>query len=264
MRSLWFLNIFHTSDIHGRLPASKEKFIRSLIAEVRDEVNEVLLLDSGDALIGSNTLVSPFEPALSRMNKLGYTAMAIGNREFHYLYPIFLLRAKAFKFPLISSNLIPPRASTPSSPILDLALRNLRVGILGFTPPQYKRNSLWSKVFRWKFLSVQEAIQDLMFYFHSKGFPHLLIALSHLGAHEDEELARELKDKVRAQLILILGGHSHQRFIKEVDGVLIIHPGAYLSHISHTRIMIKSHENEELKLELVKADLIEVKALRER
>ena len=80
------IRIYHTSDLHDR---------RGIVPPLRAlrEAQPGLLFDCGDSLRGSQTVYHRDEPILAEIDAAGYDAQAIGNREFHYLFP--LLRARA-------------------------------------------------------------------------------------------------------------------------------------------------------------------------
>ena len=84
--------IYHTSDIHAR-----REFATRLCAIVEPGA---ILVDSGDLLAGSSVLYVGREDVVEEVKRAPYTAMAVGNREFHYLHHLFLARARRLPFPL--------------------------------------------------------------------------------------------------------------------------------------------------------------------
>ncbi len=238
---MWWLKILHTADIHGRLTKEKATFISERIQELKsDGLTEVLLFDSGDSLRGSNTIFLPRERTMKLMNQIGYTAMAIGNREFHYIPSCFKLRASGFSFPLLSSNLYLGSRVKPIGPSIQIMIKGVKIKVIGLTPPQYPEGSLWEKVLGWRFTSPQEAIElelkDL-----SREIK-LVILLSHLGSEEDKALSERIwklfKDHLKRTPLLILGGHSHERFVQldKSRNLLIAHPGAYAQHLTEVSL----------------------------
>src|ERR1700687_2509032 len=89
--------VVHTNDLHNRLPRQTLEAVRKPGA---------LLLDSGDAIRGSNWVYAKREPILEEMRESGYQAMAMGNREFHYLRSILRGRFKQAGFPILSANVV--------------------------------------------------------------------------------------------------------------------------------------------------------------
>ena len=74
------LHILHTNDFHNHFSPAQAETVR----RAKDGLNDVLLLDAGDAVSAGNVGVRPGgEPILTRMSDAGYDAMTLGNREFH-------------------------------------------------------------------------------------------------------------------------------------------------------------------------------------
>ncbi|MGB9587160.1 MAG: bifunctional metallophosphatase/5'-nucleotidase, partial [Armatimonadota bacterium] len=74
--------ILHTNDLHGKLSQQAEE----IIAREKKTCDTCILLDAGDAIPSGNIYWRPWgEPILSRMADIGYDAMVMGNREFHFL-----------------------------------------------------------------------------------------------------------------------------------------------------------------------------------
>ena len=65
-----------------------------------------LLFDCGDSLRGSQTVYHRDEPIVAEIDAAGYDAQAIGNREFHYLFPLLRARASRMHHPLVCTNLL--------------------------------------------------------------------------------------------------------------------------------------------------------------
>lgn len=192
------LTIFHTNDLHNR------RGVFSLLKRVcRDE--NTIFLDGGDALGGSNTLFYFREPVISLMNEVGYTAMAMGNREFHYLRVVLRHRFKNARFPILSANVkdLTGRTSSCWKDYILVKIGGLTVGITGLSPVQFPERSFLTRLTGFLFLTPDEAMKTLL---KSLKETHvdLLIVLSHLGVREDERLAAAFDD-----IDLIIGGHSH-------------------------------------------------------
>lgn len=109
------LTLLYTSEHHGNVlpfdtPSAKGvggmAARASLIAQVRAEAPNLLLLDSGDILMGTS-MSSLFrgEPDILAMNLMGYDAMAAGNHEFDYGVEHFRRLVRLAKFPIISTSL---------------------------------------------------------------------------------------------------------------------------------------------------------------
>lgn len=188
------LKIFHTNDMHNKLSSEFADF----------SSRPDLLLDAGDAIGGSNTLFNFKEPILEKMGKLGYDAMAIGNREFHYIRAIMEKRRKEAGFPLLSASILDLKNKSKDifSPYLIKEIKGVKIAILGLTVQILPPGSLWERIMKFKFLDPVDAVNKYLAELKAKS--DFLIVLSHIGKDRDRELAKEVP-----HIDIIVGGHSH-------------------------------------------------------
>jgi 5'-nucleotidase len=226
------LVVYHTSDIH-----SARGFGDRLAALVEPGS---LLVDCGDALAGSSVFYRRHEPVIGELAKAPYAAMAVGNREFHYLHAWFSARARRLAAPLVCSNLIDLRARPPVfSRELQLDRAGIRVRVLGLVVPQYRTNSGWEKFFGWRFLAPQVALAEFGAAnggAQSADAAHsITIVLSHLGLAQDEQLASRF-----GGLGAIFGGHTHDALGEPrlVNAVPIMHPGAHAAYVGRAEFRV--------------------------
>jgi len=222
------LVIYHTSDIHAA-PAFGDR-----LAELVEPGS--LLVDSGDALAGSSWFFRNEEPVADELAKAPYAAMAVGNREFHYLHGAFASRARRLRIPLVCSNLIDLRGRAPVfARELRATANGLQVRILALLVPQYRTGSGWERVFGWRFLAPHAALAELL---AARPGEQTLptIVLSHLGLDADRSLARDWPG-----LCAILGGHSHDALWQPqiVNGIPIAHPGAFAAHVGRLELEVE-------------------------
>ncbi|MGE0488520.1 MAG: metallophosphoesterase [Vulcanimicrobiota bacterium] len=189
------LTIVHTNDLHGC-----SQPLERLAGEAR---SQAVLLDSGDAIAGSNTAFYLHEPNLARMSQLGYRAMAMGNREFHYLRRVLAMRRRERNFPLLAANLVDLRGQSQGlfESHLSLELAGLKLAIFGATVVQYPVGSGWERLTGFRFLDPELCLPPLVR--RLRGDHDLVIFLSHLGLDVDRRLAPRL------EVDLVLGGHTH-------------------------------------------------------
>ena len=160
------LRLIGTSDLHANIFAYDYYRDRpddavglaktaALIRAARAEKDNVLLFDNGDIIqgtpLGDYVALSKglkegeVHPMIAAMNVLGYVACTVGNHEFNYGLD-FLDRALAgANFPVVCCNVFKPDGSAYYKPWLVIertfrdtaeAAQKLRLGIIGFTPPQ--------------------------------------------------------------------------------------------------------------------------------
>ena len=156
------LRLLQTTDLHMQLfafdyLADRARATRSLmglagpIRAARDGANASLLLDGGDFLQGNaladflaEQRIEP-HPMIAAFNHLRYDAVTLGNHEFEYGIPYLTEVLRPLEAKVVSANLStgPGRTFVAPWTILerriacsDGVLRPLRVGVIGFAPPQ--------------------------------------------------------------------------------------------------------------------------------
>ena len=119
-----------------------------------------LLFDCGDSLRGSQTVYRRSEPIVAEIDAAGYDAQAIGNREFHYIFPLLRSRLSRMRHPARLHE--PDRYQRAGAAVLALArFSNVTVRamhVLGLLIMQYPVGSPWERVFGWRFLEPWEAV----------------------------------------------------------------------------------------------------------
>ncbi len=168
------LRIMETTDIHVNLlpydyyadkPNDTMGLSRTatIIQSIRDEATNSMLIDNGDLLQGSpmgdyiayekGMKDGDVHPIMKGMNLLGYECSTFGNHEFNYGLPFFDKVIAGANFPFVCANLIrgTTLATNPRDDklyakpyiILDRKVKDgdgkdypIRIGIIGFVPPQ--------------------------------------------------------------------------------------------------------------------------------
>lgn len=259
--------IVHTSDEHSALmpspltdylPAAESPatggFARlsTIIHKIRDEKpeREVLILSSGDFIGGSpfSWLILASETAeLEMMRRIGYSATILGNHEFDYgpqiLADYFCAAAsQPQSVSVINSHLVIPsghafeRVPIRQNKIMELK-NGLKVGLFGLLGKGAYRLSSTAKP-----LSVSDqhlAAQNQIKALRNAG-AEVIIALTHAGLREDEELARAVSG-----IHLILGGHDHIRTDppRTVNNTIIMHSGYYLKSAGRLELSFNATED---------------------
>jgi 5'-nucleotidase len=218
------IRIYHTSDMHDH------RGFAPRLASLRAR-EPGLLFDCGDSLRGSQTVYHREEPILAEIDEAGYDAQAIGNREFHYLFPLLRARAAKMRHPLVCTNLLDTKGrELPFRRSVGFDRDGTRVHVLGLLIMQYPVGSPLEHVFGWRFLDPWDAVGD---YAASVPDGDMLVVLSHVGLSLDRKLAERVP-----RIDLILGGHSHDTLFEPevVGGVPILHAGPYARYVSRTEL----------------------------
>jgi 5'-nucleotidase len=216
--------IYHTSDLHDH------RHIVAPLQRLRAE-RPGWLVDCGDELRGSQTVYHANEPIIATIDEAGYDLSAIGNREFHYLFPLVGKRLAKMHHPVLCANLVDVRGRPlPFVPDRTLDGPDGPVRFFGLLVPQYPEGSAWERWLGWRFRDPFAVAAEIA---ATTPPETTLVALSHLGLRADRDLARRVP-----RLDLILGGHSHDTLLapEYVGEVPIVHAGPYGAFASRTEL----------------------------
>lgn len=247
------LRIIETTDLHGYIfgydyKNQKETFeygfarTATLIQRARNEVEQSLLFDVGDAIVGSAMAkhvyksqllrIPDIHPVYNVMNLLQYDAATLGNHEFNYGLDFLLTSLKSAQFPIVCSNIVIDDVKQFSFDKINFFhpyhmikkevtdtngnKHVLNIGVLGLITPV---TAIWDYEHfqgKLKIKNITETAEQLVPVLKSKG-ADVIIALVHAGLEADKDL-KSLKgnsviDLSRVKGIdAILYGHSHKLF----------------------------------------------------
>lgn len=272
------LRLLATTDLHGHLlpwddltgrptPSRSLAAVASLIDAARRECPDAVLLDNGDFLNGSplsDHLAETWaegqplaHPVIAAMNRLGYDAATLGNHEFSHGLPLLEAALAQAAFPVVTSNLFRtgPKDRTPYLPevvLLDRSLADaagkqhrLRLGILGFLPPQTAQWEQLSFAGRFSTESILTAATRAERQARAAG-ADVVIALSHsgLGAAEGPECAENHSLGLAGLpgIDAVISGHIHGTYCSaetETGRAPIILPGFFGSHLGVMDLLLE-------------------------
>lgn len=239
------IRLLETTDVHANLlpfdyhaDAGGVPFglarTATLIHQARAEVDNSLLLDNGDFLQGtpmSDLTAQPGSgwtgdhPAITAMNQLGYDAATVGNHEFNFGLDWLRNVLSEARFPITSANILLKAEETPflsRHVILDRRLTDadgywhaLRIGVIGFAPPQI---TTWDQYHLRGRIVTRDIVETARFAvpeLRAEG-ADIVIALAHTGigaAHPCPMMENAAIPLAGVQGIdAVLAGHSHQVF----------------------------------------------------
>ncbi|MDX1780115.1 MAG: bifunctional 2',3'-cyclic-nucleotide 2'-phosphodiesterase/3'-nucleotidase [Thalassovita sp.] len=277
------VRILQTTDVHMHLlafdyfsgrpnPRIGLSRTATLIKTARSEVTNSLLFDTGDFLQG-NLLGDKIayhdegdtrtHPAIAAMNALRYDGVTLGNHEFSYGVDFLLDALISALFPLMLANVARELGDRPHNDRTMLppyrivekqlrgdsdALRTLKLGLIGFLPPQtgvWERHHTEGHV---HFRDVVETARDYVPMMRAEG-ADLIVALAHSGIAVGDERQEQENAVVPLSRVdgidVILCGHQHRLFpgssfagIHGVDvdrgtinGKPVMMPGFWGSHL---------------------------------
>ncbi len=260
--------------------------IASLVQKSRAEVKNTLLFDNGDFLQGNpmGDLIAyergfkngDLHPIIKAMNQLKFDAGTLGNHEFNYGLDFLAKSLAGARHPTVCANVAKNLAGSARGDdtlvrpyvILDRdvvddagALHRLRIGVIGFTPPQimqWDQTHLRGKVDTRDIVETARAWVPEM---RERG-ADIVVALAHTGIStaqpqgKDENAAFYLASVVGIDVILT--GHSHLVFPSPVfkdrpgvdiekgtlNGVPTVMAGFWGSHLGQIDLTLQKSGND--------------------
>lgn len=217
------LTILHTNDVHSRIDpfpegsganAGKGGFARraSMIEEIREQAEHLLLLDAGDILQGTpyfNLYGGELEFKL--MSQMGYDAATIGNHEFDGGLDGLARQWPHIQFPFVSSNYdfsdtvldgkISKQLVFQKGPI-KIGVLGLGIELFGLVPEKLYGNTRYLD-------PVSTADETAKRLKHEEKCDYI-ICLSHLGyQYENDKVSDVVIARSTKNIDLIIGGHTH-------------------------------------------------------
>ncbi|CAN5356859.1 metallophosphatase [soil metagenome] len=221
------LTILHTNDVHSRLEpfpmdGSKNQGLggvaprADLIKKIRNEAENVLLLDAGDIFQGTPFFnIYKGEPEMKAMAAMGYDAATMGNHDFDAGLDDFALQLQHANFPILIANY--DFSGTPMEnkylPYKIFKKGKLKIGVTGvgielrgLVPDNLFGNT--------KYLDPVEHANQVAYKLKNQEKCDMVICLSHLGYKysNSNKISDEIFAKRSENIDLIIGGHTHTFF----------------------------------------------------
>ena len=290
------VRLLQTTDVHMHLlafdylsgspnPQIGLSRTATLIKGARSEVANSLLFDTGDFLQGNlmgdriafqNEGDTRTHPAIAAMNAMRYDGATLGNHEFSYGIGFLLDALISAKFPLVLANLARELGDRPRTDRTVLhpyrivekqlrddsgALQTLKLGLIGFIPPQ---TAIWDRHHtrgHVHFRNIVETAKDYVPMMKADG-ADLVIALAHSGIAMGDERQEQENAVIPLSRIdgidVILCGHQHRLFPDDsftgipgidvrkgtINGKPVMMPGFWGSHLGVMDLILRRNDNE--------------------
>jgi 2',3'-cyclic-nucleotide 2'-phosphodiesterase/3'-nucleotidase len=251
------VTILATTDVHGFLlpydyvtakPAPRGlAAAATLIAEVRRETPNTLLIDCGDTIQGSplegvhqaavraGKSTAP-DPMMLAMNALGYDAMVLGNHEFNYGLKNLAAARVAGRFPWISANTRTGDTQPAFAPYLVKSVGGVKVAIVGVTTPSIPEWEKPEQIQGMSWVSPEEGVERALAQLEAEK-PDVVVVAAHTGLGRDPQTGTTRLGEVPGEngvwaiaerfprLAAVIYGHTHQREAGlRVGNVLVVQP----------------------------------------
>ena len=252
------LFIVHTNDVHGRIVEGEDgsmgySKLSTLLKMARSITDNVLLLDAGDVLHGTN-LANIFEgqTVAELLDMLGYDAVAPGNHDFNYgaerLEEIARWAEDNASYRVISANITDEDGYLIFQPYQIYDFNGFKVCVIGLTTPDTKTKSHPKNTEGLDFLNdvVIDNAQYAIDLAHE--LADFVVVLGHLGVVPDGEsgITSEYVCENLDGIDLFIDGHSHTVMDggEVVNGTVITSTGNYLQNIEVVQIHVDGNDAE--------------------
>jgi 5'-nucleotidase / UDP-sugar diphosphatase len=205
------LTILHTSEHHGTAePLAHGPYEGSggvarratLIRDIRKETADVLLVDSGDILLGSAmSTVFRGEADIAAMNLMKYDALGLGNHDFDFGIDHLQRLRKAAAFPFLCTNVVPRKPDVCQRYAIK-SIGPLRIALIGLIGRKNFSESFSRIVarevdYRDPLEAARAVVEEI------REQVEVLVAITHEDTAEDLALAKAIPG-----LDVIIGGHT--------------------------------------------------------
>jgi len=224
------LTILHTNDVHSRvdpfpMDGSRNEGLggvvrrAKLIDSIRNEEENVLLLDSGDIFQGTpyfNFFGGEIE--MKCMTEMSYDVATMGNHDFDAGIDGFIKQLQHADFPFVMSN-YQVQDTALSEHLVDYVIKEIggiQVGIFGLgieleglVPVTLSKGVIYQDP-----ITQAQRVANRLKYEEKCD---VVICLSHLGySYREDKVSDVVLAKETDNIDLILGGHTHT-FLKEMQ-----------------------------------------------
>ena len=241
------LTLLHTNDIHARVLSGSNlndesrgglARLASLVKQIRAEMPNVLLFDSGDWASGTvEAYLTSGRSIAQAINSLGYNAVCIGNHEFDWGQENARELLKSLRTPVVCANLLDAATGKPwgeLKPYLLMTVNGVRIAVFGLITLETLKYEWPSFLEGLRFEDPIATAAKLVPELRKQA--DLVILLSHLGLKLDQQLAAAVPG-----IDIILGGHSHDNVTTRmfVGNTLIAQTGYHVERLGRVDLILK-------------------------
>jgi 5'-nucleotidase len=213
------VTILHTNDLHNQLgPLSHNIYSNmggfdkasGMIARIKQQDNNVLLVDAGDIFCGNMHNLKNYETTLQMMQAAGYDAALLGNRDYEASPDYLQEQWQKNNVSLVASNYSYKERALKNlhQPYKIVQKGNIKIGIIaaGINLKELLPANLISLIQYTDPVKELSAIAKML---KQDKKCQLVICLSHLG-YKNEKAIDDIKfASLSTNIDVIIGGHSH-------------------------------------------------------
>lgn len=255
------VTILGTSDLHGHFmpwdyAADKLNMRGSLsqiatkVKKIRNEQNNVILVDAGDTIQGN--FVETFKdeatsPMMLGFNEMDYDVWVLGNHEFDFGLKVLNRSLTQFQGEALAGNIQRPDGNPflPAYKIIEK--QGIKIGVIGMDTPMTQvfaegTNRLGGMTFTNPSLEVKKVISKI------DDQVDAIVLVAHMGLDNENNIADTgVTDIANAnpELDAIIAGHMHTRIDKvTVNGVIVTEPDKYGRALSRVDLQFEEKNGQ--------------------
>ncbi|HAS6296976.1 TPA: bifunctional metallophosphatase/5'-nucleotidase [Vibrio vulnificus] len=255
------VTILGTSDLHGHFmpwdyAADKLNMSGSLsqiatkVKAIRQEQNNVILVDAGDTIQGNFVETfkeEPVDPMMLGFNEMNYDVWVLGNHEFDFGLNVLNRSLTQFKGTSLAGNIQRPDGN-PFLPGYTIIERGgIKIGVIGMDTPMTQvfaegTNRLEGMTFTNPTLEVKKIVKQI------EGKVDAIVLVAHMGLDNENYIADTGVTDIangNPELDAIVAGHMHTRIDKAVvNGVIITEPDKYGRALSRIDLQFEEQNGQ--------------------
>ncbi|NIZ40219.1 5'-nucleotidase C-terminal domain-containing protein [Entomospira entomophila] len=266
---LFEIHIVSSNDIHGYALWDEDSLIGyddilMYTNLIRNNTNDVLLLDAGNFLQGSMPVnINQGKNAVIAKNLVGYDALSIGNHDFDFGGDRLLELTKLMNMPILAANstfLAQPRLQSHIK--FTLPDSNLSVTVIGIAPTDLYSKTRKNHIRGWDIYDPLPVIQSIVQ--QEAKTTDLFIIIGHLGTHNESLAQKILQQYPKVSLIIDGDSYLHGKSsIKQKNQMILQsqknaqsfhHTTIKLDKVTHKVINISTKEISQLELSKLPLD----------
>jgi 5'-nucleotidase / UDP-sugar diphosphatase len=236
------LVVIHTNDMHGQVLSRDGSGGMAEAATIIRRERPDLILDGGDMFTG--TMISDEfvgKPMVEILNRLAYSAVALGNHEFDYGVPELRNRLKEARFPVLSANV----TGIPEvQPYTILNAKGLRIGVIGLTVEHLADVTHPKNLTTIKIAKAADALRETLP--KVRPLSDLIFLVVHIGFEEQVQLAKEFPE-----IRLIVAGHPHISRTTQVGQTLIVETGVSIQNVGKVEMRLNGKTIESMTSQMI-------------
>ncbi|HAS6047535.1 bifunctional metallophosphatase/5'-nucleotidase [Vibrio vulnificus] len=255
------VTILGTSDLHGHFmpwdyAADKLNMSGSLsqiatkVKAIRQEQNNVILVDAGDTIQGNFVETfkeEPIDPMMLGFNEMNYDVWVLGNHEFDFGLNVLNRSLTQFKGTSLAGNIQRPDGN-PFLPGYTIIERGgIKIGVIGMDTLMTQvfaegTNRLEGMTFTNPTLEVKKIVKQI------EGKVDAIVLVAHMGLDNENDIADTGVTDIangNPELDAIVAGHMHTRIDKAVvNGVIITEPDKYGRALSRIDLQFEEQNGQ--------------------